>query len=111
MVKRVSPSTRWVIIIYKNNRLETVVTANPRYPVILKGIKEKEVKELTAKLNRLLKEKVDFQVIRSGESKVIDAFSNPIQSIMPRKNRFRSGKVCRTSKTLRSNRRKSVALC
>ena len=87
------------------------MTANPKYPVILKGIREKEVKELIAKLNRLLREKVDFPVIRSGESKVIDVFLNPIQSIMPRKNRLRSGKVCRTSKTFRSNRRKSVALC
>ena len=111
LVNMVNPSTRWVIIMYKNSRLEIVVTANPIYPVILKGINEKEVKELMAKLNRFLKEKVDAPLIRSGESKVIDVFSNPIQSIIPRKNLFRSGKVCRASKTLRSNRRKSVALC
>ena len=63
----VNPSTRWIIIMYKNNRLEMVVTANPIYPVILKGINEKEVKELIAKLNRFLKEKVDAPLIRSGE--------------------------------------------
>ena len=37
-----------------------VVTATPRYPVTFKGIKEKDVKELTAKLNKPLKEKVDL---------------------------------------------------
>ena len=76
-----------------------VVTANPRYPVILKGTKENEVKELTAKLNKSLKEKVDLPSARSGESKVMDVFLNPTQSTMPRKKRFRSGKVFRTFTT------------
>ena len=86
-----------------------VVTASPRYPAILKGIKEKDVKELIAKLNKLLKEKADLPPVRLGESKAIDVFLKPTQSTMPLKNRFRSGKVLRTLKTCLSTRQKSVA--
>ena len=64
------------------------VTATPRYPVTFKGIKEKDVKELTAKLNKPLKEKVDLPPVRSGESKIMDVFLNPTQSIIPGKNGF-----------------------
>ena len=87
------------------------MTATPRYPVTFKGIKEKDVKELTAKLNKPLKEKVDLPPVRSGESKIMDVFLNPTQSIIPRKKRFRSGKFFITFTTCWSRRRKSVAFC
>ena len=85
-------------------------TAAPDQSARRRGASEKDTRPLKASPIILRSEYLVSPAARGGRSNFTVAWRNPIQAVMPRTNRSRSGMARKQSSALRSMRWKSLAL-